>query len=83
MEMGKCLGKNIVCTAADVSAGSISFPVDSAQVTGAMAVLRDAAGALKAWDGAITTDGDTVTLDNSGAVDFADTDVFVVIVVSG
>ena len=83
MVMGKCLGINHVVDAGDVSAGTIQFNIDSAQATGALATLRTAAGVLKAWDGVITVTGDTVVLDNSGSVDFADTDVFVVVLVSG
>lgn len=80
MEMGKCLGKRITVVAADVTAGSILVPVDSAQASGAIVVVRDAAGALKAWDGVITVTGDLVTIDNAGAVDWIATDTVDVVI---
>ncbi len=83
MEMGKCKGIHHVVDADDVTDGSIGFNIDSQAATGAIATLRNAAGVLKAWDGVITVTSDTVTLDNSGSVDFAETDTFDVVVVSG
>lgn len=79
MEVGKCLGKRFTVTAADVTAGSLRMVVDSAQLTGAIVVVRDAAGALKAWDGVATVTGDQVVIDNAGAVDWAATDTVDVI----
>ena len=79
MEIGKCKGVRRPVTADDVTATTITLNSDTQAITGAIAVLRDAAGAVKAWDGAITVTADTVTLDNTGATDFADTDVFDVV----
>jgi len=83
MEMGKCLGIRHTVTAADVTAGSVGFNVDSAQATGALATVRTAAGVLKAWDGLITVTGDLVTVDNTGAVDWVATDTIDVVIISG
>lgn len=70
----KCKGIRITANAADVSAGSIALTTPVISPVGATVVVRDAAGALKAWDGAITITAAGVTVDNTGAVDFADTD---------
>ena len=83
MEMGKCLGIRHTVTAADVTAGSVGFNVDSAQATGALATVRTAAGVLKAWDGLITVTGDLVTVDNTGAVDWVASYTIYLVFISG
>jgi hypothetical protein len=82
MEMGKVHSFHHVADAADVSAGTISFGSDMLAPLGAIAVVRTAAGVLVAWDGAIVVANGLVTIDNTGAVDFADTDVIDVIITS-
>lgn len=82
MEMGKVHSFHHVVDAGDVSAGTISFGSDMLAPLGAIVALRDAAGALKAWDGAVVVANGLVTIDNTGAVDFADTDVVDVIITS-
>jgi hypothetical protein len=64
-----------VVTAADVTAGDFTFQFDYANVAYAEVVVRTAAGALVAWDGAITVAGNLVTVDNTGSTDWAATDV--------
>jgi riboflavin synthase alpha subunit len=64
-----------VVTAGDVTATEILFQFDYANVAYALVEVQTAAGAAKAWDGAITISGNTVTVDNTGATDFAATDV--------
>lgn len=66
-----------VATAADVTATEINFQFDYANPAYAIVLVRTAAGAVKAWDGAITIAGNVVTVDNTGAVDFAATDVVI------
>ena len=80
MQIGKCHGARHTASAADVAAGNVKFNADFSAPLGAIVVVRSAAGALKAWDGAIIigTSG-RVTVDNSGAVDFADTDTIDII----
>lgn len=60
--------------AGDVTAGIMAFsfgrPVAAAEV-----LVRTTAGARKSHDGAVTIDGEVVIVDNSGAADFAATDV--------
>jgi len=75
MEIGKCHGVRHVATAADVAAGVITLNADFSAPLGAIVVVRSAAGVLKAWDGAIVIGSSgRVNIDNTGAVDFADTD---------
>lgn len=63
--------------AADVTATEIVFQFDYVNPAYALVAVYTAAGAVKAWDGAATISGNTVTVDNTGAVDFADTDVVI------
>lgn len=80
MQIGKCHGARHVASAADVVAGTIKFNTDFSAPLGAIVVVRTAAGALKAWDGAIIigTSG-RVSIDNAGGVDWADTDTIDII----
>lgn len=80
MEIGKCLGIRRVANAADVVAGSIFFNTDSSAATGALVTVRSAAGVLKAWDGVITIGADVVEIDNSGGVDWVDTDTIDIVI---
>jgi len=63
--------------AADVTAGSFVFQFSYMNVAYAEVTVYTAAGAVKAWDGATTVAGNSVTVDNTGVTDFADTDVIV------
>lgn len=83
MEMGRCQGVRHTVDAADVTAGSIAIQAQDLAPTGATAVVRTAAGGLKAWDGLLLVVANTVTLDNSGAVDWADTDTIDIVILSG
>ena len=83
MEMGRCQGIRRTVNAADVTAGSIAIQGQDLAPTGATAVVRTAAGGLKAWDGLLLVVANTVTLDNSGAVDWADTDTIDIVILSG
>jgi hypothetical protein len=80
MQVGKCHGVRHTVTAADVAAGKVILNADFSAPLGAIVVVRTAAGALVAWDGAIVigTSG-RVNIDNTGAVDFADTDTLDVV----
>ncbi len=80
MEIGKCYGVRRAVTAADVTATAITIPTPGVQIRGAIATLRTAAGAVKAWDGNLVIANESVTLGNEGATDFADTDVFDVVI---
>jgi len=64
----------ITAVAADVSAGSIALTTPVISPVGAIVTVRDAAGALKAWDGAIIITAAGVTIDNTGLVDWIATD---------
>lgn len=62
----------------EVTAGSMVF-VFPFTVRTAFAVVRvTSTGVVKAWDGATTVSGNTVTLDNSGTTDWAATDTVLV-----
>lgn len=75
--VSKVKGMSHVATAADVTAGTIAFYFgDFAPVVeDAVVQVKTAAGALKAWDGAFTVSGGTVTVDNTGVTDWAATDI--------
>ncbi|NOQ30238.1 MAG: hypothetical protein GQ570_03850 [Helicobacteraceae bacterium] len=73
--MSKAKGVTHVVTAADVTATEVVFRAQDMKPNGYMVVVRDAAGAAKAWDGAVTIADGLITVDNSGATDFAATDV--------
>jgi len=79
--MKKCKGKEVTVTGADVTAGTIAVNfANSTSGNGALVQVRDAAGVTKAWDGVTSVaNSGVVTVDNSGAVDWADTDVITVI----
>ncbi len=83
MEMGRCQGLRHTVSAADVTAGSIAVQGQDLAPTGATAAVRTAAGVVKAWDGALVVAGNTVTVDNAGAVDWAATDTIDIVIVSG
>jgi len=67
-----------VPNATEVAIGNLHcvFPF---AVGAAMAQVRSSTGASKAWDGVLTITGARVTLDNSGATDWAATDTVVVL----
>lgn len=68
-----------VPTAAEVTAGEVVIELEGTPVV-AIAQLRvTSTGAAKAWDGDVIIGSDSVTLNNDGAVDFAATDTFSVI----
>lgn len=79
MEIGKCFGVTHTVTAADVTAGTITLRGYDVAVRGGIVQVRTSAGALKAWDGAITPVEGGVSVDNSGAVDWAAGDVITAI----
>lgn len=80
MEMGKCLGIRHAVIPANVTAGLVGFNTDSSAALGAIVVVRTAAGVLKAWDGVIVVGTDRITVDNSGSVDWADTDTIDIVI---
>jgi len=76
----KTRGLTHTVTAADVTAGSVVFPVgDSFQAKGAVVQVTTSAGVPKAWDGARTITPEKVTVDNTGTTDFAAGDVISVV----
>lgn len=83
MEMGRCQGIRHIVDAADVTAGSIAIQGQDLAPTGATAAVRTAAGVVKAWDGALLVVKNTVTVDNSGAVDWVATDTIDIVILSG
>jgi len=83
MEFGRCQGVRHIVTAGDVTATTIVIQAQDLAPTGATAVVRTAAGGLKAWDGGLVMGANSVTLDNLGAVDWAATDTIDVVIVSG
>jgi len=76
MDNNKTAGVRRAVTAADVTATTITIPTDGKQLKGAQVSLRTAAGVVIAWDGAVVISTESLVLDNTGAVDFADTNVF-------
>lgn len=73
----KVKGTRHVVTAADVTATTIDIKVSDliGAVQSAQVTVRTAAGVVKAWDGAVALGVDgVVTVDNTGAVDWAATD---------
>jgi hypothetical protein len=80
MQIGKCHGVRHTVSAGDVAAGVVQFNTDFSAPLGAIVVVRTAAGALVAWDGAIVIgNSGRVNVDNTGATDFAATDTLDVI----
>lgn len=76
----KTKGQTHAVVPADVAAGSVDFFFDHIDgPISAIVQVRTAAGVLKAHDGAVTILDKKVTVDNAGAVDFADTDVITVV----
>jgi hypothetical protein len=65
-------------TATDVAVGSTSI-VLGFEPAAVEAFVRTSAGAVKAWDGALSKSGRVVTLGNGGSVDWAATDVIVIV----
>jgi len=68
-----------VPTSGEVSGGSFDVVAPVAPTSVIVQVRVTASGAAKAWDGAVTVSGSTITVDNSGSVDWADTDTVHVI----
>src|ERR1041385_679979 len=64
--------------AQEVAIGNMHF-VFPFTVAAALVQVRTSTGAAKVWDGLLTTSGGRVTLDNSGATDWAATDTVVVL----
>lgn len=64
--------------ATEVALGSMRFPFNFTPLA-AIATVRTAAGAFKAFDGVLTISGNTVVVDNSGSSDWADTDLMTVL----
>lgn len=64
--------------AGEVTQGLAAFALGRTP-SAVIAQVRTAAGAVKAWDGVLAISGELVTLDNSGAVDFAATDVLTIL----
>lgn len=76
----KARGAQHVVIAGDVTAGNVKFHMgDFGTTNGYMVTVRTAAGVAKAWDGAAVLAGDTLTVDNAGATDWAATDVISVV----
>lgn len=78
----KARGVTKTVTAADVTAGTIDFFFGdvASQIKGSAVSVKAADGTVKAWDGKHVVSGAKVTVDNTGAVDWADTDVITVTV---
>ncbi len=77
----KAKGLSHVVTGQNVTDGSIDMYVGHIDgPTTAIVQVRTAAGAAVAWDGVVTVGGGKVTVDNSGATDWAATNVIHVIV---
>lgn len=74
--IGKIAFVKRVCTTADVSYTKVLVPLDFAP-TGFQVELKTSAGAAKAYDGAVAYDltSKCLVLDETGASDFANTDV--------
>ena len=66
-------------TTAEVTAGYMAFQCNFAPAKVIVYVTATTTGVPKAWVGATTISGNTVILDNSGATDFANTDVVTVL----
>ncbi len=64
-------------TAAEVTAGSMFFPVSSPPKA-VMVQVRTSAGVPKAWVGAVVIEGNTIIVDNTGGTDFAANDIVTV-----
>jgi len=74
--------KKHVVIAGDVTAGTIDFHFGDSvtQMIGAIVQVETSAGVVKAWDGAKAISGPKLTIDNTGATDWAATDVISVAV---
>lgn len=73
-----------VPTAGEVTIGSIYLPCDPVPTSVIVQVRSTADGSAVAWDGKITVDGTNkcIVLDNSGDVDWSDTDTIHIIAVA-
>lgn len=76
--LNKVVAKSHVVTAADVTAGTIDFDFHYTLPVHCLVQVQTAAGVVKAWDGAVAVSGNRVTVDNTGAADWAATDVVIV-----
>lgn len=74
MESTKTAGLRHTVTAQNVTDTSIVIPTGGKQLNGATVQVRAAAGTIKAWDGALVVAAESLTIDNTGAVDWAATD---------
>ena len=79
MESTKTAGMRHIVTAGDVTATTIVIPTGGKQLTGAVVAVRDAAGIVKAWNGAVIMTAESITLDNTGATDWIATDIIDII----
>jgi len=59
-----------VPTSGEVSGGSFDVVAPTAPTSVIVNVLVTATGVAKAWDGAISISGSTITIDNTGSVDW-------------
>lgn len=76
--LDKLQAKSHVVTAADVTATTIDFDFHYTLPVHCLVQVQTTAGVIKAWDGAVTVSGNRVTVDNTGATDWAATDVVIV-----
>jgi len=79
--MRKCKGQEVIVTGADVITGTIAINfANETSGGGALVQVRSTTGVVKAWDGAVSVaNSGVITIDNTGLVDWADTDVVTVI----
>lgn len=68
-----------VPTSGEVSGGSFEITAPVAPTSVIVQVRVTASGVPKAWDGAVTVSGTTITIDNTGSTDWATTDTVHVI----
>ncbi len=76
--LDKVQAKSRVVTAADVTAAVINFDFHYTLPVHAVVTVQDTNGVVRAWDGAYTVSANRVTVDNTGATDWAATDVVIV-----